>query len=69
MRYYLAIEAYLGALSAPTADQTEKRLRDWFDAVERYPKQLHELERNEYLDMKRREVQRQQASAKAAKPN
>jgi hypothetical protein len=69
MRYYLAIEAYLGALSTPPADQTEKRLRDWFDAVERYPQQLHELDRNEYLDMKRREVQRQQATAKAAKPN
>ncbi len=69
MRYYLAIEAYLGALSAPPADQIEKRLRDWFDAVERYPQQLRELERNEYLDMKRREVQRQQATAKAAKPN
>jgi hypothetical protein len=69
MRYYLAIETYLGSLSTPPADQTEKRLRDWFDAVERYPQQLHELERNEYLDMKRREVQRQLATAKAAKPN
>jgi hypothetical protein len=37
--------------------------------VERYPLQLHELERNEYLDMKRREVQRQMATAKGAKPN
>jgi hypothetical protein len=69
MRYYLAIEAYLGALATPPSDQTEKRLRDWFDAVERYPLQLHELERNEYLDMKRREVQRQMATAKGAKPN
>ena len=64
MRYYLAIEAYLGALAVPPAEQLEKRLRDWFAAVERYPAQLHELERNEYLEMKRREVKRQQSGAK-----
>jgi hypothetical protein len=59
MRYYLAIEAYLGALSAPAAEQLEKRLSDWHTGVERYPVQLHELERREYLDMKRKEIQRQ----------
>ena len=58
MRYYLAVEAYLGAL-AP--EQLEKRLNDWYASVERYPLQLHELERDEYLDMKRQEIQRQQA--------
>ena len=63
MRYYLAIEAYLGAVTSPPAEQLEKRLRDWHAAVERYPVQLHELERDEYLAMKRREVQRQQAGA------
>ncbi len=66
MRYYLAIEAYLGALSAAPADQQEKRLRDWFAATERHAAQLHEMERDEYLAMKRRELQRQQAGAKAA---
>ena len=63
MRYYLAIEAYLGALSSPPADRLEKRLRNWFAATERYPVQLHELERDDYLSMKRHEVQRQQAGA------
>jgi len=61
MRYYLAIEAYLGALSTPPQARLEKRLRDWFAAVERYPRQLHEMERDEYLDMKRKEYLRQQA--------
>lgn len=61
MRYYLAVEAYLGALSAPAPEQLEKRLNDWYAGVERYPLQLHELERGEYLDMKRQEIQRQQA--------
>lgn len=60
MRYYLAIEAYLGALSAPTREQPEKRLNDWYTGAERYPVQLHELERDEYLRMKRKEMQRQQ---------
>ncbi len=66
MRYYLAIEAYLGALSAPPRARLEKRLHDWFAASERYPRQLHEIKRNEYLEMKRREYQRQQRDAAAA---
>lgn len=69
MRYYLAIEAYLGALSAPAPDQLEKRLNDWYAGVERYPLQLHELERGEYLDMKRKEVHRQQALRSASAAN
>ena len=60
MRYFLAINAYLGALSTPPQQQLEKRLRDWFASTERYPLQLHELEQNEYLDMKRNEYKRQQ---------
>jgi hypothetical protein len=60
MRYYLAIEAYLGSLSAPPAEQLEQRLLAWFDATERFSRQLHELEKDEYLTMKRKEVLRQQ---------
>jgi hypothetical protein len=60
MRYYLAIDAYLGALSAPPSAQLERRLRAWFDATERYSRQLHEVEREAYMAMKRREVQRQE---------
>jgi hypothetical protein len=60
MRYYLAIDAYLGALSAPAAQQFEKRLNNWFAATERFPRQLHEIERDQYLAMKRREYARQQ---------
>jgi hypothetical protein len=65
MRYYLAIESYLGALSAPPQARLEKRLHDWFAAIERYPRQLHELEQSEYLGMKRKEYLRQQAEARA----
>jgi len=59
MRYYLAIESYLGALDAPPQARLEKSLRDWFAATERFPRQLHELGQAEYLDMKRREHRRQ----------
>lgn len=64
MRYYLAIESYLGALNVPEREQFEKRINDWFNASERYPRQLHELERQDYLDMKRREYQRQRLAEK-----
>ena len=53
MRYYLAIEAYLASLAQPPARQFEQRLADWQTGVERYPRQLHELERSEYLALKR----------------
>lgn len=59
MRYYLAIEAHLGAQSSPPAVRAEKSMRDWFAATERYPLQLHELSRSEYLEMKRAEYHRQ----------
>ena len=62
MRYYLAVESFLGSLSAPTEERIEKSLRDWFAAAERYPRQLHEMEQGEYLAMKRREYSRQQAA-------
>jgi hypothetical protein len=65
MRYYLAIEAFLGALSEPPPARLEKRLYDWFAAVEQYPRQLHELDISDYLTMKRKEYS---ASARSAKP-
>jgi hypothetical protein len=58
MRYYLALEAHLGALSVPAEARSEKSMRDWFAATERYPRQLHEIGRAEYLEMKRVETRR-----------
>lgn len=59
MRYYLAIESYLAAQSLPGAEQMPAALKSWFDATERYPRQLHEIDRAEYLAMKRHELSRQ----------
>jgi hypothetical protein len=58
MRYFLAIDAYLGSLAAPAASRVDKRLNDWFAAAERYPLQLHEMDRGEYLAMKQKETKR-----------
>ena len=63
MRYYLAIEAYLSAMTAAPSEQFEKRIQTWFSATELYPQQLHELDRSAYLDMKRIEYRRQNAAA------
>jgi hypothetical protein len=60
MRYYLAIDTFLGAASAAPAAQFEKRLQSWFAATERYPRQLHEMDRGDYFEMKRAEYLRQQ---------
>jgi hypothetical protein len=62
MRYYLAIDAYLDSLALPGEQQVERRLQAWFDATERFPRQLHEVERDDYLRMKRAELQRLTAS-------
>lgn len=65
MRYYLAIETYLDALSAPPQARMEQSFRDWFTATEHYPRQLHEIDRDDYLVMKRKEYARQQSGLPA----
>lgn len=62
MRYYLAIDAHLDSLAAAPHLQLERRLQAWFDATEKYARQLREVERDAYLRMKRAEVQRQSAA-------
>ena len=62
MRYFLALEAYLDALAATPSEQFEKRLDHWYSASERFPRQLHEIDRATYLDLKRADQQRRLAS-------
>jgi len=62
MRYYLAIDAHLGALAEPPPVQLQKRLHRWFTATEQYPRQLREVSQTAYMDMKRSEYLRQQTS-------
>jgi hypothetical protein len=58
MRYYLAIEAFLNSMNLPPDKQLNRRLTRWFDATEKYARQLHEVDRQEYLQMKYDEYQR-----------
>lgn len=53
MRYYLAIDTYLGSIY----ESPNKRLNQWFSATEHYP-QLQEISRNAYLSMKQSELRR-----------
>ena len=58
MRYALAIDAYLGSLGAPEPARVGKLINDWFSATERYPRQLHEIDRGDYVAMKEKEFAR-----------
>ena len=55
MRYFLTLDAYL---SAPGPDQVERRQRRWFAGAEQYPRQLHEIDLDTYLALKREDRQR-----------
>jgi hypothetical protein len=56
MRYHLALATYLDSLALPEADRAEFRLGAWFDAIERFPRQLHDLDRDTYLALKHRDL-------------
>ncbi len=62
MRYYLAIDAHLASLSLPQDQRLEKRITTWFNNSEKYAKQLHEMDRAQYLAMKRGEYERAQVA-------
>ena len=61
MRYYLAIEATLAVLAQAPAQRLAQSLQHWFTATERYPRQLHEVERPAYLATKQRQIKRQES--------
>jgi len=65
MRYYLAIEAFLATRSQPAQRRTAAMMESYFDALERFPRQLHEMDRKEYLAMKQREFQRMRVASPA----
>lgn len=73
VRYYYAIQAHLEGLARPKGQRFERDLERWFELTERHPRQLHELERGEYLQTKRREFaeqsKRQQALDTAGAAN
>lgn len=59
MRYYLAFEAFLDFGSVPVAQRFEASINAVYDLMERHPTQLHDMDKAEYLDAKRRERENQ----------
>ena len=59
MRYYLAILAHLQSGQLPAPERLDASLKNWFAATERYPRQLHEANLQDYLAMKHAEIVRQ----------
>ena len=55
VRYYLAIQSYMDTLKIPPKQRFEKRNSRWYDLTARFPRQLYELDKGEYLANKRRE--------------
>jgi hypothetical protein len=68
MRYFLAVIAYVRGTTAPPDQRLERRLADWFDLTERYPRQLHEVTRGQYFDTKLQEYRRVVGAAPDAQP-
>lgn len=62
MRYFLGLDCAL-ALSTEQAPQRFKSMAQcWYGQVEKYPLQLHEMQRTEYLDMKALEYRKLQTT-------
>jgi hypothetical protein len=60
MRYYVAIDSYLNAVSARREERFEKALKACIDTLEQYATQLQEVNRTTYLQMKKNEYKRMQ---------
>ncbi len=58
MRYHLAINAFFSTQSLPEESRHEATLASWFKQNDSYP-QLHEMDEEEFLDIKRKEWQNQ----------
>lgn len=59
MRYFLALTVYMNTMDEKSPQTEAMRSRAWFDLTERYHRQLHELDRTEYLIAKKQEFENQ----------
>ena len=55
VRSYLAVIAFMHTRDVPAEDRFEAQMNRWYDLAERYVLQLHEMERHEYIEVKRQE--------------
>jgi len=61
VRYYLAIQSYLNTLRYPAESRLSKRISEWYELTSRYPEQLFDLGRQDYLAFKTKEHENQVA--------
>ena len=55
IRYFLAIQSYLDTEQLPADKRFSARSNHWFELTERFPQQLHELGKHDYLEYKQHE--------------
>lgn len=61
VRYLLALEIFLQKHSLEGPAGLQERANDWYDATAQYKKQLHEVDKDDYLEDKAREYENQRA--------
>lgn len=61
MRYFLAIQATLDTFNISPLDKVDARFNKWYDLIQRYPRQLVEYSRADYLANKQAEYKNQRA--------
>lgn len=59
VRYLIALDAYMHTYDSAGDNPMLERAEMWFDATERFPEQLHEVERENYLRDKAKEYAHQ----------
>lgn len=59
VRYYFAIQSLMNTLRYPEERRFMMRISEWYDLTARFPKQLFELEREDYLTIKAAEHKNQ----------
>lgn len=55
IRYYLALQTYIDTLKFPEGERFEQRISRWYDLTAKYPRQLKETEKAEFMSNKRLE--------------
>lgn len=55
IRYYFSIQSYLDTLQLEPAKRFPARINKWFELTERFPLQLHEMDKKDYLEYKQHE--------------
>ena len=66
MRYIFAIQSVLE--TRQTSEQRTARFQHWYTHIEKHPRQLVELTREDYLDNKQRELSNQLDRQKTMEP-